>query len=82
MVEGLRAVARLPDPVGKWSAWRVPSGLEVGRVRVPLGVVGIIYEARPNVTADAALCASRQGNAVVLRGGSEALNSNIAIVKP
>jgi glutamate-5-semialdehyde dehydrogenase len=82
MVEGLRAVASLPDPVGEVvRAWRVPSGLEVGRVRVPLGVVGIIYEARPNVTADAAALCLKAGNAVVLRGGSEALNSNIAIVK-
>jgi glutamate-5-semialdehyde dehydrogenase len=82
MVEGLRAVARLPDPVGEVvRAWRVPSGLEVGRVRVPLGVVGIIYEARPNVTADAAALCLKAGNAVILRGGSEAINSNKAIVE-
>ncbi|NMB15575.1 MAG: glutamate-5-semialdehyde dehydrogenase [Firmicutes bacterium] len=82
MVEGLRAVAGLPDPVGEVvRAWRVPSGLEVGRVRVPLGVVGIIYEARPNVTVDAAALCLKAGNAVILKGGSEAIDSNKAIAR-
>jgi glutamate-5-semialdehyde dehydrogenase len=79
--EGLREVAGLPDPVGATvSMGRRPNGLEVGRIRVPLGVIGIIYEARPNVTVDAAGLCLKAGNAVILRGGSEALNSNIAIV--
>ena len=80
MVEGVRQVAALPDPVGTVTdlAYR-PSGIRVGRMRVPLGVVGIIYESRPNVTADAAALCIKSGNAVILRGGSEALASNRAI---
>ncbi|MBM7856223.1 glutamate-5-semialdehyde dehydrogenase [Desulfohalotomaculum tongense] len=80
MANGLREVARLPDPVGEMlSMWRRPNGLEIGQMRVPLGVVGIIYEARPNVTVDAAALCLKAGNAVLLRGGSEAINSNLAI---
>jgi len=80
MAKGLREVAALPDPVGKvTSMWRRPNGLVVGRMRIPLGVIGIIYESRPNVTADAAALCLKSGNAVVLRGGSEAIHSNIAI---
>ena len=80
MAEGLMAVAALPDPVGEVvEMYRRPNGLEVGRVRVHLGVVGIIYEARPNVTADAAGLCLKTGNAIILRGGSEAFNSNRAI---
>lgn len=80
MAAGLRALTALPDPVGEvTSMWVRPNGLRIGRVRVPLGVVGMIYEARPNVTVDAAGLCIKTGNAVVLRGGSEALNSNKAI---
>jgi glutamate-5-semialdehyde dehydrogenase len=80
MAAGLRQVARLPDPVGAISALdRRPSGIEVGRMRVPLGVIGIIYESRPNVTADAAALCLKAGNACILRGGSEAIHSNAAI---
>ena len=80
MAEGLRQIAALPDPVGEISdlSYR-PSGIQVGKMRVPLGVVGIIYESRPNVTADAAGLALKSGNAAILRGGSEALHSNQAI---
>lgn len=80
MAEGLRQVARLPDPVGEVTglAYR-PSGIQVGRMRVPLGVIGIIYESRPNVTADAGALCLKSGNACILRGGSEALQSNQAI---
>lgn len=82
MSEGLLAVAALPDPVGEVvEMYRRPNGLEVGRIRVPLGVVGIIYEARPNVTADAAGLCLKTGNAIILRGGSEAFNSNQAIAR-
>ncbi|KUK40892.1 MAG: Gamma-glutamyl phosphate reductase [Clostridia bacterium 62_21] len=82
MAEGLRMVAGLPDPVGEiTSMWTRPNGLLVGRMRVPLGVIGIIYEARPNVTVDAAGLCLKAGNAVVLRGGSEAINSNQAITR-
>jgi len=82
MAEGLRQIAALPDPVGEvLEGWRRPNGLEIARVRVPLGVVGIIYESRPNVTADAAGLCVKSGNAVILRGGSEALRSNAAIVQ-
>src|SRR6266705_815968 len=81
MAAGLRQIAALPDPVGTVvEAWRRPNGLEISRVRVPLGVVGFIYESRPNVTADAAGLCLKSGNAVLLRGGSEALASNAAIV--
>jgi glutamate-5-semialdehyde dehydrogenase len=82
MADGLREVAELPDPVGELTGmWRRPSGIEVGRMRIPLGVIGIIYESRPNVTADAAGLCLKSGNAVVLRGGSEAIHSNSAIGK-
>lgn len=80
MSEGLRALAALPDPVGDViSMWRRPNGLQIGKMRVPIGVIGIIYEARPNVTVDAAGLCLKTGNAVVLRGGSEAIYSNRAI---
>lgn len=82
MANGLTEVAVLPDPVGKvTSMWRRPNNLLVGRMRIPLGVIGIIYESRPNVTADAAALCLKSGNAVILRGGSEAINSNVAIAK-
>ena len=82
MATGLREVAALPDPVGKvTSMWRRPNGLIVGKMRIPLGVIGIIYEARPNVTADAAALCLKSGNAVILRGGSEAIHSNMAIAR-
>ena len=80
MAEGLRQIAQLPDPVGEISGMSYrPSGIQVGRMRVPLGVIGIIYEARPNVTADAAGLCLKSGNAAILRGGSEAIHSNQAI---
>lgn len=80
MADGLREVAALPDPVGEvTSMWRRPNGLQVGRMRIPLGVIGIVYESRPNVTADAAALCLKSGNAVILRGGSEAIHSNRAI---
>ena len=80
MIAGLRAVAALPDPIGEISQLRVqPNGLRVGRMRIPLGVIGIIYESRPNVTVDAAALCVKAGNAVVLRGGSEAIRSNLAL---
>ncbi len=82
MAEGLVEVARLPDPVGEVTKmWKRPNGMMVGRMRVPIGVIGIIYESRPNVTADAAGLCLKAGNAVLLRGGSEATNSNRAIVE-
>jgi glutamate-5-semialdehyde dehydrogenase len=77
MAQGLRQVAALPDPVGAVvEAWRRPNGIDIARVRVPLGVIGFIYESRPNVTADAAGLCVKSGNAVLLRGGSEAIDSN------
>src|SRR3989454_1523917 len=80
MAAGLREIAALPDPVGETvDAWRRPNGLEIARVRVPLGVIGFIYESRPNVTVDAAGLCVKSGNAVVLRGGSEAVESNALI---
>jgi glutamate-5-semialdehyde dehydrogenase len=80
MAAGIRQIAALPDPVGETvRLWRRPNGMEVGRVRVPLGVIGFIYESRPNVTADAAALCVKSGNAVVLRGGREALESNAVI---
>jgi len=80
MAEGLREVARLPDPVGEViKMWKRPNGLMVGKMRIPLGVIGIIYESRPNVTADAAGLCLKSGNSVILRGGSEAFHSNQAI---
>lgn len=82
IARGIREVSALPDPVGKvTSMWRRPNGLLVGRMRIPLGVIGIIYESRPNVTVDAAALCLKSGNAVILRGGSEAINSNIAIAR-
>jgi len=82
MSEGLCEVAALPDPVGEvMRMWRRPNGLRIGKIRVPIGVIGIIYEARPNVTADAAGLCLKSGNAVILRGGSEAINSNTVIAK-
>ena len=80
MARGLREIAALPDPVGDVvEAWRRPNGIEISRVRVPLGVIGFIYESRPNVTADAAGLCVKSGNAVLLRGGSEAIESNTMI---
>jgi glutamate-5-semialdehyde dehydrogenase len=82
MADGLREVAVLPDPVGEvLRMWRRPNGMEVGRMRVPIGLIGIIYESRPNVTADSAALCLKSGNAVLLRGGSEAVHSNTAIVE-
>lgn len=80
MAKGLGSIAELPDPVGETIAqWRRPNGLEIGQIRIPLGVVGVIYEARPNVTADAAGLCLKAGNAVILKGGSEAFRTNSAI---
>ena len=80
MADGLRQVAALPDPVGEITDLKYrPTGIQVGRMRVPLGVVGIVYESRPNVTADAAALCLKSGNAAILRGGSEAMRSNQAI---
>ena len=82
MAEGCRQIAVLPDPVGEVSDLNYrPSGIQVGKMRVPLGVIGIIYESRPNVTIDAAALCLKSGNAVILRGGSEAFNSNQAIAE-
>ena len=82
MIEGLRQVARLPDPIGEIRDMRyMPSGIQVGKMRVPLGVIGIIYESRPNVTIDAASLCLKSGNATILRGGSEAIHSNQAIAR-
>lgn len=81
MSQGLIEVAQLPDPVGEITKmWQRPNGMMVGKMRVPIGVIGIIYESRPNVTADATSLCLKAGNAVLLRGGSEAINSNRAIV--
>ncbi len=82
MADGLREVANLPDPVGEVTRmWKRPNNLMVGKMRIPLGVIGIIYEARPNVTADAAALCLKAGNSVILRGGSEAIHSNLAIAR-
>jgi len=82
MADGLREVTHLPDPVGEVvKMWRRPNGLMVGRMRIPIGVIGIIYESRPNVTADAAGLCLKSGNCVILRGGSEAAHSNHAIAQ-
>lgn len=82
MLEGLTQVANLPDPVGSITDMNtMPSGIQVGRMRVPLGVIGIIYESRPNVTVEAASLCLKSGNATILRGGSEALESNMAIAR-
>ncbi|MGQ9688226.1 MAG: glutamate-5-semialdehyde dehydrogenase [Desulfobaccales bacterium] len=82
MVKALEEVAALPDPVGEVvRMWRRPNGLLVGRVRIPLGVIGFIYESRPNVTVDAASLCLKSGNAVILKGGKEAIHSNLALAK-
>ena len=82
MVDGLRQVAALPDPVGAITETRVrPNGLRVGRMRIPLGVIAIVYESRPNVTVDAAALCVKAGNAVILRGGSEAIQTNLALAE-
>jgi len=82
MVKGLKEVAALSDPVGEVTKmWRRPNGLLVGRVRIPLGVIGIIYESRPNVTVDAAALCLKSGNAVILKGGKEAIHSNLVLAK-
>jgi len=82
MIDGVRQVANLADPIGEITDLKYqPSGIQVGKMRVPLGVVGIIYESRPNVTADAAALCLKSGNAAILRGGSEAINSNQAIAE-
>ena len=80
MADGIRQVAALPDPVGETIRdWTRPNGLRITKVRVPIGVVGIIYESRPNVTSDAAVLCTKTGNATILRGGSESIHSNVAI---
>jgi glutamate-5-semialdehyde dehydrogenase len=82
MAQGLIDIAGLPDPVGEVvKMWKRPNGMTIGKMRVPIGVIGIIYESRPNVTADATGLCLKSGNAVLLRGGSEAIHSNMAIVK-
>jgi glutamate-5-semialdehyde dehydrogenase len=82
MADGLREIVALPDPVGEITKVSTrPNGMQVGRVRVPIGLIGIVYESRPNVTADAASLCLKTGNGVILRGGSEAINSNLAIVR-
>jgi glutamate-5-semialdehyde dehydrogenase len=82
MAQGLVEVSQLPDPVGEVTKmWKRPNGMTVGKMRVPIGLIGIIYESRPNVTADATSLCLKAGNAVILRGGSEAIHSNRAIVK-
>jgi glutamate-5-semialdehyde dehydrogenase len=82
MVAGLREVASLPDPVGETMAeWTRPNGLRIRKVRVPLGVVGVVYESRPNVTVDTTSLALKTGNAIVLRGGKEAAHSNQKLVE-
>lgn len=82
IAEGVRQVAELDDPIGKIiKSWERPNGLEIAQKRVPMGVIAIIYEARPNVTVDAAVLCLKTSNAVILRGGSEAINSNIALMK-
>src|SRR5438552_10379608 len=82
MADGIREVAALEDPAGKVIAeWTRPNGLHISKVRVPIGVIGIIYESRPNVTSDAAVLCTKTGNAVILRGGSESIHSNVAIAK-
>jgi len=82
MADGLKDVVALLDPVGEiTSMWKRPNGLQIGKQKVPMGVIGIIYESRPNVTSDAAGLCLKAGNAVILRGGSDAINSNIAIAK-
>src|SRR5699024_1696405 len=80
MAQGLQQVMQLPDPIGQAiSGWQTENGLQIENVRVPLGVIGMIYEARPNVTVDAAGLTLKSGNAVILRGGKEAIKTNIAL---
>jgi glutamate-5-semialdehyde dehydrogenase len=80
IIDGIRAIAALPDPVGDViAAWDRPNGLKIERVRTPLGVIGVIYESRPNVTADAGALCLKSGNAVILRGGSDSFHSSRAI---
>src|SRR5256714_1470907 len=82
MAEGIRQVAELPDPVGEViKEWTRPNGIRISKVRVPIGVIGIIYESRPNVTSDAAVLCTKTGNATILRGGSESIHSNVAIAE-
>ena len=82
MADSIREVAALEDPAGKVIAeWTRPNGLHISKVRVPIGVIGIIYESRPNVTSDAAVLCTKTGNAVIMRGGSEAIHSNVAIAE-
>ncbi|MEK9939424.1 MAG: gamma-glutamyl-phosphate reductase, partial [Methylotenera sp.] len=82
MAEGLQQIASLADPIGEMSNFKYrPSGIQIGQMRVPLGVIGIIYEARPNVTVDAAGLCIKSGNAAILRGGSEAIHCNQALAK-
>lgn len=82
MADGLREVVALPDPVGEvLRMWKRPNNLQIGKMRVPIGVIGIVYESRPNVTVDTAGLSLKAGNAIILRGGSEAIHSNIAITK-
>jgi len=82
MAEGLTQIANLADPIGEMTDFKyMPSGIQIGKMRVPLGVIGIIYEARPNVTVDAAGLCIKSGNAVILRGGSEAIHCNQALAK-
>lgn len=82
MADGLKDVAALPDPVGEVvKMWKRPNGLQVGRMRIPLGVIGMIYESRPNVTVDAAALCLKAGNAILLRGGSEAIHSNLVLAE-
>jgi glutamate-5-semialdehyde dehydrogenase len=81
MAASLRKISELEDPIGTGESWDRPSGLNISRIRVPLGVIGIIYEARPNVTVDSAALCIKTGNAVVLRGGKEAINTNKALVE-
>jgi glutamate-5-semialdehyde dehydrogenase len=80
MAHGVREVAELPDPVGETiKEWTRPNGLRISKIRVPIGVIGIIYESRPNVTSDAAVLCTKTGNATILRGGSEAIQTNLAL---
>ncbi len=82
MIDGLQQIAALPDPIGEVDEFRLrPNGLRIGKMRVPLGVIGMIYESRPNVTIDAAALCLKSGNACILRGGSEAFSSNMALAK-
>ncbi len=82
MAEGLKNVASLPDPIGEGiKRWKRPNDLDISMVRVPLGVIGMIYESRPNVTVDAAALCLKAGNSIILRGGTEAINTNIALAK-